>query len=105
MNKTTLTPYGLKPYRFLNQLAALPYVEAIYLYGSRARGEFDEWSDVDLAIDCPKATSRDWHTIQEIIENADIMVDVQAVRVDELTDDIFKTQVMRDKKVLYEHSG
>ncbi len=98
-----LSSYGLKPYGFLEKLAALSCVEAVYLYGSRARGEFDDWSDVDLAIDCPHASEQDWQTIQEIVSNADIMVNVHAVRFDVLPDDIFKQQIMRDKEALYAH--
>ena len=34
------------PYRFINRLKALPFVEAIYLYGSRARGDHSPRSDI-----------------------------------------------------------
>lgn len=42
----------LTDYHFLQQIADLPFVDAIYLFGSRARGDHRERSDIDLAILC-----------------------------------------------------
>lgn len=92
-------------YRFFKQLCELPFVDAIYLYGSRARGDHDEWSDVDLAIECPKATTGQWLDVLEIAENADILVDVQVTRMDEIKDEVFLDQVKTYQKVLYDSCG
>jgi predicted nucleotidyltransferase len=46
---------ALTEYRFLERLAALPFVQAVWLFGSRARGTARERSDIDLAILCPGA--------------------------------------------------
>ena len=92
-------------YAFFKKLTALPFVEAIYLYGSRARGDNDDWSDVDLAIYCPKADTGDWLDIEEICDNADILVRVERTRYEKIQDAVFKAQVERDKKVLYEQHG
>ena len=54
-----LTP-SLAHYAFIDRLKALPFIEAIYLFGSRARGTERERSDIDLAIVCPMAGMRDW---------------------------------------------
>ncbi|HEV2916259.1 MAG TPA: nucleotidyltransferase domain-containing protein [Candidatus Babeliales bacterium] len=40
-------------YQFFKKLIALPYIEKIILYGSRARGDTRDRSDIDLAIECP----------------------------------------------------
>ena len=42
-------------YEFFEFLKQLPYVDEIWLYGSRARQDHLERSDIDLAIFCPKA--------------------------------------------------
>lgn len=98
-------PRPITDYRFFKQLCALPCVEAVYLYGSRARGDHDEWSDVDLAIDCPEATAGEWLDILEIAENADILVEVQVTRLDRIQDEVFRAQVTKYQKVLYDGRG
>ena len=47
-------------YKFINEIAALSHVNKIILYGSRARGDATERSDIDLAVDCSGATDYDW---------------------------------------------
>jgi len=50
----------LNDYLFLQKIAALPFVDAIYLFGSRARGDHRERSDIDLAVFCRAANENDW---------------------------------------------
>lgn len=101
LNEVDWAAYGLKPYRFFEALIELPFVEALYLYGSRARGDFDEWSDIDLAISCPRADEGQWRQIIDIAENADILVDVECTRLDHVKDEIFAQEITRDMVELY----
>ena len=91
----------LKPYKFIDKIAALPFVEAIYLYGSRARGDNMPTSDIDLAILCPTATLEEWYQIEDIIENADTLLDMNYLRLDKTKGEIIN-EIERDKVVLYE---
>jgi len=43
------------------------YVERIILFGSRARNDFEEFSDIDLAIDCPKMSRYEWLKFKEFV--------------------------------------
>ncbi len=89
-------------YHFFEKLCALPFIDAIFLYGSRARGDHKERSDIDLAIVCPSATSDDWLTVLDIIEDADTLLKIDCVRFDELTDqELLKENILRDKIILY----
>ncbi|MEI7669367.1 MAG: nucleotidyltransferase domain-containing protein [Pseudomonadota bacterium] len=99
--KSDLADFGLKSYSFIAKLQSIPTIEAIYIYGSRARGDFDEWSDVDLAILCPNASDEDRFLINDILENADILVDVQYVEIDKIADPVFMNQVNKYKKEIY----
>ncbi len=93
---------NITEYHFFQKLCALPFVKAIYLYGSRARGDHKERSDIDLAIVCPLASYDDWISIIEIIEEADTLLKIDCVRFDELTDnDTLKENILRDKIVLF----
>lgn len=40
----------------LGVFSAFPEIEAVYLYGSRARGDFKPHSDIDLAVQAPDIT-------------------------------------------------
>jgi predicted nucleotidyltransferase len=94
------------PYRFMDQLKALPFVEAIYLYGSRARGDHSPRSDIDLAILCPYASHKDWLKVLEIIEESDTLLGIDCIRLDELKDgDRLKEKILRQGRSLYQKGG
>lgn len=92
-------------YDFFKALTALPYVEAIFLYGSRARGDNAYRSDIDLAILCPTADWKQWKTVEEIIEEADTLLEIDCVRLDTLNHPDMTQQIEQDKVVLYQKEG
>lgn len=95
------SPADITTYDFFTRLTALPCVEAVYLYGSRARGDADTYSDYDLAIHCPNAREEEWNTLVEMLENAPFLNHIEAVRYDALPDGLFKQQIDKYKQVLY----
>ncbi len=40
-------------YQFIERLKNLPFVDEIWLFGSRARGDHKKKSDINIAIVCP----------------------------------------------------
>ena len=93
---------SLVPYKFIEKLKALPFVDAIYLYGSRARGDHMERSDIDLAIVCPQARENEWSAVLDIIEQADTLLEIDCVRFDRITDSKFASRIASQKVVLFE---
>jgi predicted nucleotidyltransferase len=94
---------ALTEYRFLGQLAALPCVHAVWLFGSRARGTARERSDIDLAILCPGASVEEWQAVLDIVEEADTLLSIDVVRFDELgSTDPLRAAILRDRQVLAE---
>jgi len=87
----------LKKYKFIEQLKSLPFVDEVWLYGSRARGDNEERSDIDLAIVCPKATDKNWYSLLDIIENADTLLKIDCVRFDKLSESKFKKRIKQEK--------
>lgn len=92
-------------YAFFKELTRQPTVDAIWLFGSRARGDHGDRSDIDLAIVCPRATDGDWRKIMDIIENADTLYKIDCVRFEKekISQDLYEaisTQgtVLYDKK-------
>lgn len=88
-------------YKFVKQLKALAFVEEIWLFGSRSRGDNQDRSDIDIAVICPKATDNDWLLVLGIIEEADTLLKIDCVRFDTLQeDDPLKSNILRFKTVL-----
>lgn len=89
-------------FTFFKKICALPFVNAIYLFGSRARGDHSERSDIDLAINCTGATKSQWHEILRIIEEQhDTLLGIDCVRLDTLKDELFLTAINNAKTLLY----
>jgi predicted nucleotidyltransferase len=94
---------ALTEYRFLADLAALPFVQAVWLFGSRARGTARERSDIDLAILCPEASAAEWQQVLDIIEEADTLLEIDALRFDEVSEaNPLRAIILRDRQVLFE---
>ena len=92
----------LPQYSFIDRLTALPFVEAIYLLGSRARGTQRERSDIDLAIVCPMAGVRDWQTVLDIVEDADTLLHVDCMRLDaEPAHSALRQQIEQERLTLF----
>ncbi|HUX78300.1 MAG TPA: HI0074 family nucleotidyltransferase substrate-binding subunit [Alphaproteobacteria bacterium] len=90
-------------YNFFQKLENLPFVEKIWLYGSRARGDFKDRSDIDIAIECPQATILDWYKVVDIIEDADTLLKIDCVRWEELTDgSLFVKHILKDRKLIFQ---
>lgn len=71
---------------FFTTLKALPFVKEIWLYGSRAREDNRERSDIDIALYCPTANDQEWLYIVEIINEADTLLKIDCIRLESLAD-------------------
>jgi predicted nucleotidyltransferase len=82
-------------------IAAFPHVQRIVLFGSRAKGDADARSDVDIAISCPSASTRTWLDICHVAEEAETLLKIDLVRLEEATPE-FRQRIEQEGKVLYE---
>ena len=82
-------------------------MEAIYLFGSRARRDNRKRSDIDIAINCPSASDKDWNQILDIIESADTLLKIDCVRLDQLSySNSLKANIIQESKTIYKkHAG
>ncbi len=97
--------YGKNPvqnYRFYQELVDLPFVEKIILFGSRARQDNSERSDIDIALWSPQATDNDWLKVFLIIGNADTLLKIDCLRLDSLdTTSLLRKNIETEGVVLY----
>jgi len=93
-------------YNFWKALQQLSFIKSIRLYGSRARGDAGERSDIDIAILCPQATTEDWQKVLDIIDDADTLLKIDCVREDSLDDkNTLLAAIRRDGKIVYEQEN
>ncbi len=92
---------NLEDFSFFHKLKKLPFIEEIWVYGSRARGDNSDRSDIDLAMLCPSATEQDWVEVSEILENADTLLKIDCVRFDTLLNPKLEENILKFKKIVY----
>lgn len=94
---------GQMEFSFIENLALNKYVDKIILFGSRARDDFEEYSDIDLAVDCPTMPKYDWLKLKEFVTyDLNIFIRISLVTFhnnpQELKERIIKTGI-----ILYEN--
>ncbi|XVN40688.1 MAG: nucleotidyltransferase domain-containing protein [Rickettsia endosymbiont of Argas persicus] len=92
----------IQSYIFIKKLKSLPFIEEIWLFGSRARGDNNERSDIDLAIICPGITDQEWLEVINIIENADTLLKIDCVQFDstKISCELYEN-ILKNKKIIY----
>lgn len=99
MNKNILKE--LKKYEFIDKIKSLPFVKELWLYGSRARGDNKDKSDIDLAVIFNRdIVDSEWYKVLDIVDNRDTLLNVDCVRFDKINDDDFRNNILKDKVVL-----
>ncbi len=83
------------------RLSAEPSVRRVILFGSRARDDARPRSDVDLAVEAPGASAGEWLRLTDIIEDADTLLSIDLVRLEEAPEDLHK-RILAEGRTLYE---
>jgi predicted nucleotidyltransferase len=100
-----LTLFGLEPDALANMRALCertPGLERVWIFGSRARNDWRPRSDVDLAVDAPTWTRRDFGAFEEAMRELPIVYPLDMVLWQSVTTPIFKEQIERDRKLFWE---
>ncbi len=84
MDAAARVPPSVRP--LVARLAAAPGVRRVVLYGSRARGDHRERSDVDLALDAPGLDRAAWLRLWADAQEARTLYHVDLVRLDHAPD-------------------
>lgn len=95
--------FDITIYDFYQKLTHLPFVERVILFGSRANDTFRSKSDIDIAILCPLADVYQWRAVLDIIEDADTLLSIDCVRLDDLSENsALKVNIEKNGIVIYE---
>lgn len=85
----------------LEKVRQFSEVEKAYLFGSRAIGDAGAMSDIDIALSCPGITQLRWATIAEAVHDADTLLDVDVVWLEEASSGL-QDEIRYTGKVIYE---
>lgn len=85
----------------VRKLALRPEIDQVILFGSRARGDAEPRSDVDIAISAPKADLRAWDEIVMLCEEADTLLPIDLVRLEE-AEASFRRRIESEGAVLFD---
>ncbi len=69
----------------------------IWCFGSRARGDFNKYSDLDLMVESDTDLSRDISKILEVLQNSNFPLLVDLVLLSDFAD-AYKPSYIRDRK-------
>ena len=100
----TSAPFGIALYAYARLLAAFdraPDLARVWIYGSRARGDFRRESDIDLALE--------WEVVDEkrlsassIFDEIDLIYRVDTVDLAGPLANEFRARIVRDRKLFWE---
>lgn len=89
--------------QIIDTLSPFKEIEKILLFGSRDRGDAEERSDIDLAIQAPGADLKVWMNILQSIEDLDTLLPIDVIRLEEASSEL-KIKIETEGKILYERS-
>lgn len=85
----------------INSLSAFEEVKSVILFGSRAYGDADPRSDVDLAISAPQMNLRRWLNLKLLAEETPTLLSITLVRLEDSPSEL-RERVLKEGVVLYE---
>lgn len=88
----------------VNIVSGYTDIKCVMLFGSRARGDADPRSDIDLAIKAPKMDSAAWsELIEQLEEELNTLLLIDIVKFENASSDL-RENIIREGKVLYEQT-
>jgi uncharacterized protein len=82
------------------EVRRFPEVQAAYIYGSRARGDYKPQSDIDIAIDAPGMTPQNFAQLWSAIDALPIAYPLDCIWLQALPESALKIHFERDGVVL-----
>jgi type III restriction enzyme len=97
--------FGIAPWsaaKLLDLFDTTPNLDRVWIYGSRARGDHRDESDIDLAVDAPEMTSTDFSRLAGRLEELGLIYRVDMLHLQSNLEQSFRSNIERDRKVFWE---
>lgn len=77
-------------------------IERVWIYGSRARGDEHERSDVDLAVDAPAMDKYQFAALERGLDDLALVRKVEVVHWQGIGEEKFRREIETDRKIFWE---
>lgn len=77
-------------------------IKKVVIFGSRARGDFKNTSDVDLAVFSENISDREFNLLVDEINEMDTALSFDVVHFEKLKKDSLKENIIKDGILIYE---
>jgi len=102
VNLQKISPLPIRAIVFLEELGRNDAVEKLIVFGSRACGDYEKYSDIDLAVIAPSFTYGDWVMLRAKV-NHDVRVFFRISIVDFLSNtERLQQRICNNGVVIYE---
>ncbi len=88
-------------HQIANKLSQITSVEKVILFGSRARGDNWDRSDIDLVVICPDASWSDWARMTDVTDEAPTLLKIDLVRYHDAPESL-QEEILIEVVPLYE---
>lgn len=83
-------------------LSSNPRVKKAVIFGSRARGDYKEGSDIDIALYADNLTSEELNSIRLLAEEIDTVLKIDILGVDRIGTKSLIDNIRREGKTIFE---
>lgn len=84
--------------------ARYPNIHTVYLFGSRAKGNFRDGSDIDLAVLAPEMKPEIFTQLWNEIDALPIVFKVDCLHFEQLDNNVLKHKILDEGVVFYQAS-
>jgi proline iminopeptidase len=77
-----------------------PTVKRVILYGSRARGDYKHGSDIDIAIDAPEMSDKEFSRLWNSLDDLPIIYTMDIVHLQALKNQPLLDAIRQDGRVI-----
>ena len=85
-----------------SRIAQFAGVEAVWVYGSRGRGDYRPTSDLDLAVDAPNWTAAEFSKLQSAVADLELVCGVDLTFLQAELGPEFRQRIERDRKIFWQ---